>query len=68
MIGLSGQLGNGVLGAFELGTMLTGGTFIPHRGRVHSGLSAATVRSALTPNRVRSILSAAKTKSEVTSE
>jgi hypothetical protein len=65
VIGLSGQLGNGVLGAFQLGTPLTGATFVPHRGRAHSRLTRDNVRSAVRATKVRSSITAAKASAEV---
>lgn len=64
MIGLSGQLGVGGLGAFPLATVRVGQPFVPHR-RARSALSSQRARSVLASGRARSSLTAATVRSEV---
>lgn len=68
MLGLTGQLGKGSLGAFELAAVSAGIVFVPHRGAATSSLTSLGATSALTSNKASSTLSAARAKSEVTNE
>jgi hypothetical protein len=47
-IGLTGQLGKGSLGAFELAAVSAGSLFVPHQAHVASALAGLDASSALT--------------------
>lgn len=68
MVGLTGQLGRGSLGAFELAAVSSGIVFVPHRGAAASALTDLGIRSALSARRASSALSARRAKSEVANE
>jgi hypothetical protein len=53
MIGVTGQLGLGALGAFELGAVTSSQVFVPHRRRIRAVISARIIRATISASRVR---------------
>lgn len=66
MIVFSGRLGVGALGSFQLARVAVGGTYIPHRGRATSRISAETASSSIRASSVaQSSIRATTARSEV---